>query len=57
MDVLIISMMSLKNSFVWVFYHHIGTSVALSNITNFWYRYMQFHPFAYIVKLNIESKG
>ncbi|KAH6663790.1 hypothetical protein B0J14DRAFT_523637, partial [Halenospora varia] len=32
MDVLIISMMSLKNSFV----------------------YMQFHPFAYIVKLNIE---
>ncbi|KAF8860889.1 hypothetical protein BDZ45DRAFT_587603 [Acephala macrosclerotiorum] len=33
MDVLIISMMSLKNSFV----------------------YMQFHPLAYMVKLNIES--
>jgi hypothetical protein len=28
----------------------------LFSINTFSYRYMQFHPFAYIVKLNIESK-
>lgn len=52
MDVLIISMMSLRNTFV---YAIVDPSISISLLTIYLIdRYMQFHPLAYIVKLNIE---
>ncbi|KAI9640590.1 hypothetical protein NHQ30_010889 [Ciborinia camelliae] len=59
MDVLIIGMMSLDNSFVYVIFH---SRILLPSITyspstkiiDTSSRYMQFHPLAYLVKLNIE---
>lgn len=50
MDVLIISMMSLNNTFVRVQPRKNGKK-ATANST---FSYMQFHPLAYMVKLNIE---
>ncbi|KAL2682822.1 hypothetical protein Neosp_007277 [[Neocosmospora] mangrovei] len=50
MDVLIITMMSLKNTFVYV----IATGFASDRLLLTPLRYMQFHPLAYTVKLNIE---
>lgn len=56
MDVLIIAMMSLKNTFVYVrsivFLHSSHKEYPLTK--SLYYSYMQFHPLAYIVKLNIE---
>lgn len=48
MDILIITMMSLRNTFVYVTWETFYKDVLTC------YRYMQFHPLAYIVKLNIE---
>lgn len=50
MDVLIITMMSLKNTFVYV----IATGFASDRLLLTPLSYMQFHPLAYTVKLNIE---
>jgi hypothetical protein len=50
MDVMIIGAMSIPNSFVYAL-HLPSTLVSTANTSS---RYIQFHPLAYLVKLNIE---